>query len=331
MNINTITLDRSPGPTASKVPRDGSSAFQVAYARELGDSYVPLARAVVTAQPSRAQDSTPPADEAVHTVRAGETLYGIVHKRLAAVGVQANAKASMQGVKQLAQANSIQNPDRVYVGQKIDLSALESSFGQQTAPLAGGIDRSGSAVKAVDQLPPWPGEDPLPEVAAQMTPDAAVALPLTIDRLSPMIARDDAVAGVDSGARMPLAVREIALYEQNELIAPAKPAEAAHALPDIVYKGVVGKVLDAMPIKPSTRTALQQANALVSNTVAARALGALTGFGAPLLTVAGLIWGIFSARQIEASATGAKPAQGDPKPAGDALQTAQYKPSETRN
>ena len=301
MNINTVTLDQSAGPKASNAPRGGHGRFQVAYARVLGDSYPPVARDVATAHPARGQGSPPPPDEAAHTVRAGETLYGIVRARLAAMNVDANAKASMQGVKQLAQANNILNPDRIHVGQKLDLSALESS-GHQTALPTGSTDQSASAASVVDQPQPWRWEVPVPQADMQATAEVAPDLPLTIDTLPPTIARDHAV--VDTGARTPLEMRQFSMYEQNALIAPTKLAEAKRVLPDIVYKGVVGKVLDAMPLEPSTRTALQQANAVVGSAVAARALGALTGFGGPLLTVAGLIWGIFSARQIDAAATG---------------------------
>ena len=82
-----------------------------------------------------------------------------------------------------------------------------------------------------------------------------------------------------------------------------KPAEASRGLPDIVYKGVAGKVLDVLPIEPSTRANLQRANSIVSSAFTARSLGALTGIGGPVLTVAGLLWGIFSSRQIEAAPT----------------------------
>ncbi len=338
MNINTITLDQPAGPKASNAPRGGDDGFQLAYARVVGDSHAPRAREVATAQPSRGQDKPPPQEEAAHTVRSGETLYGIVRARLAMMGVEANAKASMQGVEQLAQANNILHPDRIYVGQKLDLSALESSFGRPTAPVAGDIDRSAStADREIEQSLPLHLEEPVPEAGAQITAEAAVALPLTPDPLPPTTAREAAAAGVDAGARTPLAMRQVALYEENASVAPTKPAEAARGLPDNVYKGVVGKVLDAMPLEPSTRTALQQANAVVSSTVSAHALGALAGFGGPLLTVAGLIWGVFSSRQIGAAATGdskatgaATPA-GGPQPAGDAIQTAQDRPPETLN
>ena len=129
----------------------------------------------------------------------------------------------------------------------------------------------------------------------------------------------------------PGAARQLALYAQNAAAAPEKTAEPARALPDIVYKGVAGKVLDALPIEPSTRVALQRANSIVSGAFTARSLGALTGFGGPLLTVAGLIWGIFSSRQIEAApATEAKVVP-EPDPVADTRRTAQTKVADALN
>ncbi|MBY0375373.1 MAG: hypothetical protein K2Q23_15370 [Bryobacteraceae bacterium] len=71
-------------------------------------------------------------------------------------------------------------------------------------------------------------------------------------------------------------------------------------MPDIVYKGVIGKALDLLPLDPSTRTGLQQANAVVSSSIAARTLAAATGIGGPILTIAGLVWGLFAASKIGA-------------------------------
>ena len=89
--------------------------------------------------------------------------------------------------------------------------------------------------------------------------------------------------------------RELAAYAEHA-------AEAGtRAVPDIVYKGVMGKMLDAVPLEPATRTTLQQANAVVSNSVTGRTLAALTGLGGPILTVAGFVWGLFSSQQIQAA------------------------------
>ena len=330
MDINTITLDQPAGPKVSNAPRGGDGSFQVAYAKVLGENYALAAREGAPARP-HGQDSPPPQNRAAHTVRAGETLSGIVRSRLATMGVDANTKSVMQGVKQLAQTNNVRNADRIYVGQKLDVTGLESSFGRQTAPLASGVDRFVIAAKPIQQPQQWHTEEPAPEAGAQLAADEVAALPLTIDALPPMLVRDDAAADLDVGSSTPLAARQVALYEQNASIAVETPAEPAFALPDIVYKGVVGKLLDALPLDPSTRTGLQQANAVVGGAFAARSLGALMGLGGPLLAVAGVIWGIFAARNIDATATAeAKPA-GEPKPAGGAIQTAQNKSTEVLN
>ena len=138
-------------------------------------------------------------------------------------------------------------------------------------------------------------------------------------------AQPDDLAAVFNAAS---AARQAAIYEQNAAIAPEKSAEPASKLPDIFYKGVVGKVLDAMPLEPATRTTLQQTNSVVSGTFTVRSLGALAGFGGPLLTIAGLVWGIFSSRQVDSAAAGASKATGEtkqadaPKPVDDAVRTA---------
>ncbi|MCE9642029.1 MAG: LysM peptidoglycan-binding domain-containing protein [Betaproteobacteria bacterium] len=313
MNINTTTLDRLAGPQASDAPRVGDGSFQAVYERAVGGNRAPVAREDVAVY------------QAASTVRAGDTLHGIVRARLAKMGVEVNAKTAMQVVKQVAQANNIRNPDRIYVGQKLDLAGLASTFGPgQTAPLARGIDSPVAADSGFEPLRHLRWEEPAPEADAQVATDE-VDLPSPVAGMPP----DDPAAEV-------YASRQVAIYEQNASLAPEKPAEPASALPDILYKGVVGKVLDALPLEPATRTTLQKANTVVSGTLTVRSLGALAGFGGPLLTVAGLIWGIFSSRQIDPAAAGVK-ATGEtktadaPKPAGNAVRVAENKPSEPLN
>jgi LysM repeat protein len=315
MNINTTTLDRLTGPQASNAPRVGDGSFQAAYARAAGENIAPAARASVAA----------PADQTVSTVHAGDTLYGIVRARLENMGVEVTAKTAMQGVKQVAQANNIRNPDRIYVGQKLDLAGLVSTFGPgQAAPSARDIDSSVTTASGIEQLRHLRWEEPAPEADTQLAAEAAANLPSTVAGTPP----DDAAAEVNATPGVASAARQVAIYEQNAALAPEKPAEPASKLPDIMYKGVVGKVLDAMPLEPATRTALQQTNSVVSGTLTVRSLGVLAGFGGPLLTIAGLIWGIFSSRQIDPAAAGESKATGEtkqvdaPKPADDAVQTA---------
>ena len=70
-------------------------------------------------------------------------------------------------------------------------------------------------------------------------------------------------------------------------------------LPDVVFKGAVGKVLDTIPMDPNTRVSLQQANAIVSGLLNARMFSAITGVLSPIIALAGLAWGLFAARSIE--------------------------------
>ncbi len=93
-------------------------------------------------------------------------------------------------------------------------------------------------------------------------------------------------------------------------------AQLPAAVSDAVYKGVVGKVLDAVPMDPEERVTLQRTGAVVSSTLTGRSLAAWAGLTHPVLLIAGAIWGLFSASNIKASGapsthaakTAAKPA-----------------------
>lgn len=71
---------------------------------------------------------------------------------------------------------------------------------------------------------------------------------------------------------------------------------------DVLYKGVVGKMLDAVPMDPKDRVALQQTNAVVSSTATSRTLLTWAGLTNPILLITGLAWGMFSASNIKAAA-----------------------------
>ena len=102
------------------------------------------------------------------------------------------------------------------------------------------------------------------------------------------------------------------------LLAVAARAEDAVNLPpalgDLVYKGVVGKALDAVPMDPDRRVALQRTNAVVSNTLAGRSLSVWVGFANPILLIAGLVWGLYAANHIKAVETSPSPAAGRAEP-----------------
>lgn len=85
-------------------------------------------------------------------------------------------------------------------------------------------------------------------------------------------------------------------------------------LEDIVYKGFVGKALDAVPMDQEHRLALQRTNAVVSNAIAGRSLSVWAGLTNPILLIGGLAWGLFAAWNIkpEAPAAADVPTRGAP-------------------
>jgi hypothetical protein len=67
----------------------------------------------------------------------------------------------------------------------------------------------------------------------------------------------------------------------------------------LIYKGVVGNVLDVLPLEPEDRVQLQRGNSVVSNTLTGRSLNLLLGLASPVLTVSGFVWGLWSAANIK--------------------------------
>ena len=88
----------------------------------------------------------------------------------------------------------------------------------------------------------------------------------------------------------------------------ATPAAVAQDAPtslpqlgDVMHKGLVGKALDVVPMDPEERVALQRTSAVVSGTLTGRSLAIWAGLAHPVLMVAGLVWGIYSALNIHAA------------------------------
>lgn len=76
--------------------------------------------------------------------------------------------------------------------------------------------------------------------------------------------------------------------------APPRPL----AVDQVLYKGVVGNLLDAVPIDPERRVELQRANAVASSVFSGRSLATLLGVTNPIFLLGGLIWGVWSASRI---------------------------------
>lgn len=92
------------------------------------------------------------------------------------------------------------------------------------------------------------------------------------------------------------------------LAIPARAEEVPQPPPvvdDVVYKGLVGKALDAVPMDPEERAALQRGSTVVSSTLTGRSLAVWVGLSNPALMIVGLVWGLFSASNIKAEKAGA--------------------------
>ena len=96
------------------------------------------------------------------------------------------------------------------------------------------------------------------------------------------------------------------------------PTPAQNTLPTLseqtIYKGVVGNLLEEVPIDPEERVQLQRGSAVLSNTFSGRSLAVLLGIASPPLMIGGLLWGLWSASQI-----GASPASSAPPKDNEAL------------
>jgi hypothetical protein len=90
-----------------------------------------------------------------------------------------------------------------------------------------------------------------------------------------------------------------AYAQEAQIVAtPALTPEAEQ----VIYKGVVGNLLETVPIDPDSRVQLQKGNAVVSNAMAGRSLAILLGVANPIFLVAGLAWGVWAASRIKPAA-----------------------------
>lgn len=75
--------------------------------------------------------------------------------------------------------------------------------------------------------------------------------------------------------------------------APSPPAD------QVIYKGVVGNLLETVALDPEDRVQLQRANAVLANPLSARSVAVALGLASPPLMLLGFIWGLFSAAKIK--------------------------------
>jgi hypothetical protein len=106
---------------------------------------------------------------------------------------------------------------------------------------------------------------------------------------------------------------------------PERDAEQSTPIDQVIYRGVVGNILEAVPLPPEQRVQLQRGNAVVSNTLTGRSIAVLLGLASPVFIIGGLIWGIWAAANIKATPTPDVPDLTDAAAvsASDALESAQ--------
>jgi hypothetical protein len=81
---------------------------------------------------------------------------------------------------------------------------------------------------------------------------------------------------------------------------PPRPAESsAQRFDQVLYKGVVGNLLEAVPMESEQRTTLQRTNAVVSGALSGKSLAAMAKLAHPGFLIGGLVWGIWAAANIE--------------------------------
>jgi hypothetical protein len=94
---------------------------------------------------------------------------------------------------------------------------------------------------------------------------------------------------------------------QDNPAAAAATGVFAQGFDQTLYKGLVGNVLDAIPMDPSGRLGLQRTNAVVSNTFLGRSLTVLVGLSNPVLLLGGFVWGMWAASNIKPAVPVLKP------------------------
>jgi hypothetical protein len=80
---------------------------------------------------------------------------------------------------------------------------------------------------------------------------------------------------------------------------PAAPESRPNQAAEVLAKGVLGNLLEVIPLESDDRAQLQRFNAVVGSPFTARTLAVALGISNPPLMIVGLIWGLWSATQIK--------------------------------
>jgi hypothetical protein len=276
-----------------------------------------------------------------YQVRKGDTLYGIVKSRLKTLDQTATPHAIAQLTRKIAQLNKISNQDRIFPEQKINLANLK--IARLTIVDLAPIPASHSMTAPVQDATNHQTFNSRNTTQAEATPVSRSTLdaePASQDGYASQSAGGQQLANAylpdhlqDRSNASPATENCIDDVKMNNPSLPSSDInterEKTNALTGILYKGLVGKALDSLPINPEIKTGLQQINAIVSGPMAGRALAAITGLASPVLAVAGLIWGLFAAKNIGTAAADRQSATADTLPAGNSAANGKYNTPES--
>ena len=166
------------------------------------------------------------------TIVAGDTLSDIVQEQAAAMGVKLEGSQTYRLAQQLAKANRIDNPDRIFAGQQLDMRALS----EQIARTAGA-----SPAK--------------PFMAANLPAQQALQLPASkrAAEIPPRASAD--VVALRSLPRFPHVPTPSAVAPNGKLI-PAEPVTAGSAVPNPVLQKTLDRAVAKGFIPPQERAAV---------------------------------------------------------------------------
>jgi len=164
--------DFQPRPAGSLSSLGGPAR----YARPVADSDLDAASlaggAFAQALQSAQSTGAPPAAGTAlsRTIAAGDTLTGIVQEQAGAMGVKLESSQAYRLAQQLAKANHIDNPNRIFAGQQLDMRALSEQIAQAgtPGPMKPAVVASVPAQVALQR----PAPEPTAQLRALSSPDS---------------------------------------------------------------------------------------------------------------------------------------------------------------
>ena len=148
---NTAALSLAPVRSENLLgrPAPQMSTTPTAFAQALQDAQ----------NTNTTNNSQPNPAPKIVTIGNGDTLIGVIRDQAEARGLKLTGSQEMRLARQVAEANRISNPDRIFIGQKIDLSSLERDLSggpEGLTPMMGAALRATPAMQnlAIKPLPP---------------------------------------------------------------------------------------------------------------------------------------------------------------------------------